>query len=1559
MAYEVELEDGTILEFSTMPTQANIMAAKGLMKGHPPTKDFNLKDALVGGWAQAGNAVDLAASTLLGHSAMQAGNQQFVDSLEEGRKNREEIRNSWTDQTKPPGFAEKAVGLAASFPGQVVTSGLASTTSTKTMLDAGESANRALAAGGVSAVGNTAMLAVPALRGADWIGTALANFGLGAAQDAGTKAVIQQIAQTKKGKEAFEPHAEDAFLSGLVGAGIGVAAIHGTPRAVTPSAKPKGNPNGNPESAYKAWETPPPVQETGTVPQNSTNYTILQQEKQKLLQDTQTPEVKARLDQIETELLRMNTELAAQKQRESQGARESAFVGDQATQGRVAESPMDRVTRELGGEPTPRPLSPLESVAQRLTTEKEAPSLSQADRQRQLDVQNELNQRQQALEFDVKQRAGLDFNAAERARQEAAPSGAREAAADTQMSQEHQSRMGDAKMSELSRQLDEVQAAIDAERQKAQTAAEQAKLDAVQRQIDERRAQMEFEVKQRTTLEMQAADRARQEAAPSGFPEWQGDRAVESTADRLLKGAPEAKRATEVGPEIGGERQLNNLVLEQRANEHPFVKAAEERVAKQEQLIVKLSEQVQNGKASPARLAKEMKNLQHLEEGVSKVRENVMKGEDSPPTAGLGKRALGHKQGGAIDPDLLTLGLSKLIKPGEGKKVEALKAAGKTWSDILGVMHHAERTPEDVISLAKEGKDINPNAISQVVGLFTKSKLMVADKAQHPVVTFAAHTALEAERKANALVQHVVHDSMAPAARKLSNEALVNIKKVMDYADLKQRKITKEFLEQHGFNPDQIHYWEVTSGGHKQAFASLNKGRVAMGLEPLTERQGYSVMMANGEFKRLVMDKATDEVVGVVSADSRSKLNERAEAMRQKGYTVGKEMSYVGDRRTVGGSEFMQVLESLAGNDPRVAQFLDVMHDVYKGESMRYMGMDKRMMDKKGVFGTTGRKPWLSELENAKEFANAQVAYVEHALRFGELAEAKAKLDKVLLDKDVAENHSNAAQAAKEMMDSAMGINPSDIGKTIDAVARQLAVSTGWGGMRANTAFQAAKKFISYKFFALNPQYYVASLLQPMAAIPAIKQVLASRGLDLMFDGGTGSTYLARGGLTMLKAASAKEALSPIERGAVEYNRTHHVYGSDLMQQSSATRNSAGHIADVALTYVPTKIESATRGQVFYSLVHMLSENGMTAKEGLYKTAHNYTDAAMVNYARSERARIHDMAGPMGELTSHIAAYKAHQISMLNYFAREIGRQMKQGDAGGTVQAMRPLAAAMISQVVFAGLRGLPLYAEINEIVKYLSKELGSPTSLNEYMFELADKIGGKFSTGISNGVFSLLNHVHKDIPGVDTSNAMGMGNTIPDSVGEAFWTGAVDTGKTIASIWNAGKNRDEVSTKAMLRELAPPLVRNWMDQAWFTDHNTDKGQLAHNPDNVNKTYQRTENDRKAKMFGFTGIEEAKNKTQLYDNQTKKMAYEEIRTKAIQQASREFYAHKTISDEAIAKYMKAEGDPKALDSDIQRMVKAQNMDTATAELLKTVMSKRISSLNNARRMAETRNANQR
>jgi hypothetical protein len=1261
---------------------------------------------------------------------------------------------------------------------------------------------------------------------------------------------------------------------------------------------------------------------------------------------------------------------------------------------------------------------------------------------KQLEAQAAIEQRRVQMEQEVAQRAGLDFNAAERARQEQAPTGY----------QEHlQGQAGDRAIAATAEGLQDPATA--AQRGIRAEGIPETRRGEETLYVDPNKQVFRGDpAEPNAMLGLERQKEAARNNLQHGITTKRGQ-----PMDLLTQ---ESLRASREGPQVGPMDLMQNQFLQelkgQAVENHPFVRKAVEKVTKQEELIIKLKEQVQDGRATTSQLVRAVRDLENLETALEKVTANVQKGvsEGQKPAPFNFKR-----QGGAINPEVFKEGFEKTVEGvgnitykvrGRGgndalpmvdvvammgkdkigeysfytKKDNLVAAGAETAKEFrnLGVAKGAYKAvaslgndivpsglqtaagkkmwegfnkggtasegmikspgnkqrgallidpkkenegkflsdnpalklevvptklkAEDVIEMSKGMKDVDQNGLQKLLNEFTKGGIYQTLKTHNPVVRFFNERITEADRLSRGDIQREVHDKLGPATRAMSKREKAEIWEVINQADLKKLELTEEQLRQFGANDKQIAYWKTHREVMDVGFKSINRARKEAGLEPIDRRIAYAAMKSTGDYRRLVykLDEngKPGAVVGIIGSNAKWLLDKRVKLMEEKGYSKDKGYS-VGEERYFGGvpkqagsaqQALMHTLEVLAKDDPRIAEFMKTLDEITTNEAYSFLNMKKHTLGKKGVFGMEGRKDWATAEQNAHDGMQAQLDYMESALKWGRLSEAVSEVKPILSNESI--NMPQAKAWAENYMKNALGYNPSKLGHLLEQAMAEGMRPTGVGYSNVRSGVALARKTVNTLLLGLDPGFWLTNVVQPMRAMPGMKAYLVSKGLDANFDFGTGWSYLSKAGIIEAKAKFGGK-LTDVEQGAYNYAKSHHVYGSDLVEHSNRASKDFGYRVDKVGNFVASNVESATRQMMFFAFTDMLHQNGLSVKNGLYEAAHNLTDMTMNNYSPMERPNIYNHMGPVGDISANLSSFKHNEISRVALLARQLSEE----------KSARPILAELAASVAFAGLTGTLAFQEADYIYQWITKKMGKPDSLTLRAIKLsedaADKVGlkGNNRYALSHGGFSML--------GIDMSKRLGLGNAVSDGATDALFPGGGKLLDIGAAGVEAAVHPSEMNAKRLAREVMPRPGASNMDLEWFSKEN---GRLGLNKNTLEAQVRRTPGDMMAKRFGFTGIHESVEKDKLYNANKIAMGYAELREPALNRAKEELFLNGKVSKETVQDYIKHQGDVKTLAADLSRISKKMNIPAKDRELLRASMSRSISSLEHAKRLSE-------
>lgn len=905
------------------------------------------------------------------------------------------------------------------------------------------------------------------------------------------------------------------------------------------------------------------------------------------------------------------------------------------------------------------------------------------------------------------------------------------------------------------------------------------------------------------------------------------------------------------------------------------------------------------------------------------------------------ERLFGDQQlrAGFTAEDMSLSTLKHLFGGGKGP-LENIPGVGDRLKDIG---YARIETPELAIKLATETPDVTQNAVQKGINFLTKGGIYLKAKLKNPVVHFTVDRFLKAEGVAKAEISQKLHGDYLNALRELSTEEYNTAFKLLNAADLNQRPLTPEFLQKHGFSEKLQNFIQVHQDMMTDALSKINAAREAAGKKPISARVAYSAMNMTGDFRKVAYKIVDGEkqVVGVIGSDTKTagkkSLAALEKAMLEKDPTLefGPLQDMTKTSKSTKGTPheaFLDVLDTLGEDNPHIKEFLDVLKEVAKDDPNNYMGMQKHTMQKKGIWGMEGRKPWLTAEENAKAFFENQVKYMEGAYNWGELSQAARDVNEVLRNEQVIEKQPNAIGLSEQYMQNALGLNPSRVGKAVTDLTNSLFGAFGIGPSIPKTAMEYTRLAANTSLLSLNPIFLGIQLLQMPQVLPGITALLRGRGVapkSTMFT--LGFDHATKATITLGKYVMGKE-LTALERQALNYAEKNHIYATDLVEHTTQTQKGGAYYASKITQTPAAKIEAGTRAQVFMTMVHMMDEAGLKPKDGLFEQAQRFTDMAMNHYGALEKPKMYNALGPIGSMAYNLRSYGHNEISRWSLYAREIA------NSGNPA----PLLTQMATTIAFAGVMGLPFFSQWEAIYDFITKKLGKPRSLALDVMSASEAVGKELGTGayaLSNGLPTLM--------GVDLSKRTGLGDVLPSSASEAAFAGGSKLGQMAKAGYQFATKPSEETAKALAINVAPPAMQGPMDVAWYQ-----KGDIAYSkdPEKLRPVAKRTDRDVLLKKIGLTGINESVQKQKVYQQRELDTAYQEYRSSAMNTIAQDLFRNRKPDQKTLDKYfVTGQGDPATFETDLTRMATELNMSPQEYLLIRQAASTRIPQLRSMQR----------
>lgn len=859
------------------------------------------------------------------------------------------------------------------------------------------------------------------------------------------------------------------------------------------------------------------------------------------------------------------------------------------------------------------------------------------------------------------------------------------------------------------------------------------------------------------------------------------------------------------------------------------------------------------------------------------------------------------------------------------------------------------RTPQEAVARSAAVPDVKQTFLQQLQNQFTKGGTYLKQRVDHPLVHYTIDTFMSAEDRGRAAVQSVVQNSYLDAIRKLNDKEYTDVAKLLMAADLNERTITPELMDAAGLSQAQKTFIEVHQEAMQLALEADNKALRAMGKNEIKGRQGYSAMSVRGDYRKAVYvkdEKGVDRVVGVISSNLRdagkgslAAIEAQLKAQHPE-YTFGpvKDLSLTraGGKGDGAQRAMMDVMETLGKDNPAIKQFNDAMKAVVAQDPLTYMGMDKHLMAKKGVFGTEGRKPWLSEKENAEAFFNNQTRYLENALLWGELSDAASKVNKALRDSEVVSKHNNAITLSEKYMEKALGLNPSKFG---DAITRALNVGfaeSGIGPSVPRAGLGWARAIASFEMISTNIPFLAANAVQTITALPAMTTFLAGRGLTSTGD------ILTLGFNSFGKAAKvyadvlAGRKVDQLYLDAIKYAKDNHVYATDMVQHSTQTRKGWGYYTNEISQAPAAHLEAGTRAHSYMTMVEMLHSAGMTKEEGLFQQAARMTNIVMGHYGKTEIPPMYNALGPIGGMAAYLRTFTHNELSRWGMYAREIPAT---GNAA-------PLLMQMASTIAVAGVMGLPFYSAWESIYDTVTEKLyGKPRSLTLDVMQMSEEL----SKDLSPETAYALSHGLPAMVGMDLSKRLGLGDLLPSSASEAAFVGGGKLADMATSGFKFVTNPKQETFEHAATAWLPPVISQQLRNEFYTK---DGMAWSQDPSKAPTPLVRLNaKDELYRKIGVMGINESVGRTKKYQNDRIDQAYTKLQQKAVVSLAHDVKFGRDISS-SLQDYIDAQGDPKNINKMIEDIATKQAIPADELAKIKAATSSSLSKLYSLQRRTQ-------
>ena len=813
-------------------------------------------------------------------------------------------------------------------------------------------------------------------------------------------------------------------------------------------------------------------------------------------------------------------------------------------------------------------------------------------------------------------------------------------------------------------------------------------------------------------------------------------------------------------------------------------------------------------------------------------------------------------------------------------------------------------TPEKVVAAAPSAKDLTP------VQKFTASTIKpgirkVRIATNNPLVNFVgemtAKVFTEAENYARKYITN--KDGIGPLLTKLDKKELVEVHQALMAADKAQKVLTPEQLRKAGFSEKQVEFMNKFYEMEKVKLDVWNEKRLEVGLNPVRERIGHFPGIFSGDYKSLVLDK-DGKPIGFIGTDTRHGYKKVTEQIKKQypGSTIT-EMK----RSNLGGSTpktdlfsgMQDLLDVLAKNDPRIAEVMQAVDVANANAADSLYNANKHALEKKGIWGNEGNKPWQKDsVEAARDAFKGYFRYWEEGMLSHLNLPVESQI-KGLLNNPALDNMPRAKEYVNKYIMHMTGRNLGDVGMALntllDAPSRMLGLGPS---VTRESVNQLNKRLGQQTMGWFNMPFLATQWLQLGQTFMPEFVTLGNRVGKGVGDSSGALNQSIKDALSMMKEkiSGNKLDVDPQTRAMFDYAESRGLLTfSEFEDVGKITQGKFARGYDKAADLNRKIGEQTTRPFVFFSFVRLL-ENSNLPKNEVFDTAYNLTQDAMVDYSARERPLMFKDLGVTGQLAGGLQTFMFSYVDQMAKWVKE-ARPKTLGGKGNP----GPLIAGGLIALTYAGVQGLPFYQEADQLVQVLSDTFyGEKKTIGEIALSNAPdwaRYGGMSAAS-----------------GLNAQSRLSAADVLPNNVGEAITPYAGQIGKAGAALYEAATNPDELAARNLALSVAPSSVRGAIENNWATDEKN-----TYMNKRNEREYVRTPFDRGARYGNMTSLQEFKDRQGLYEIRTKEQADVDRKTELANKMTRgvkvkgQSFLASTDYAKLRQEYIERKGDPNQLD----------------------------------------------
>lgn len=1081
-----------------------------------------------------------------------------------------------------------------------------------------------------------------------------------------------------------------------------------------------------------------------------------------------------------------------------------------------------------------------------------------------------------------------------------------------------------------------------------QPLVEQRRQQAAQAALEARQAALEQEVAQRTSLDFNAAERARREATSTGLEPWReqqqmaaeqrmpGDNTpLDFTKETSPYGLTDTPYQYKGGLDFNAaefqslpiEKQIQVKEAWKRRNierqaEQDAVAKQEQRLQEMEDTLLPMEEALREGAYKPTgdgqgpKTRAAIRELRSRPGGSGRGGQAPIIGDLAEGIVRAGK-AVKAKFTGQVPPKPDTINTPRSAATIAAKQAKAAKANAIGLKDSVYV---SPTTFEEV--KANPGKDITTRMQDLGAGMYSA----IRRNAPNNVLKYTNRLFTEArlEKIKDSVTLITGKGGYNDLLSKLTQEEKIRVAQDSLTLDKTGSAWTPEKAQKLGYSPAMKAMMDWRMKANETIANKADAVLAEQGLAPLNRRVSYASSNYDTAYTSLVYvkgkDKAGKDTTKVVLPVNGNSLWEYREALKwAKEKYKGDEFVFTKMERRGLNTEstkkyrgipkegLARLLDEMAKLDPAMQEAKAELDAWIEGKTQKLYGHDVHLLRKQGLEGSIGDRPWLDAKRNAEDFFEQEVNHIEEALQYWNYQKPINEARKMAADPEIANKVPNSIAYVDRYLQHVTGVGLNPLGAALNWFVDKAfaAVGKGSGKTIANASNATREAATIWMMGVFNPTFTNVQLTQTLTGmLPEVNRIRS----EFELSPATVGTSLKNSSFNLIMMASAdvlgnfdKVDMAPHLKEAYQWMKEHGLtHYNEVEQSHAATQNPKWHTTKKWLStpiWVPEKI---TTPQAFMWAVDMLHEGGLRGND-LYLAAYNASKKAMTEYHPDEAPMVYQRLGVVGQHVGGLKKFVHNAVDQQIAYTRELG---KHPAAFTTMLGMTFL---------FMGAMGLAGIGTLDKLSLSMTDK-----GLRDHYDELFGT--SKEAQGMRDGFVSVLS-------GFDLQTRYSMADLVPNSFGEAVAGPHLSKlYKMGASMYDYGKNRDEMSFREMAKQLTPSGLAGTLEENYLLG---EQGNVL-DKEAQNKypsEFKRTPLEKTVRSYG--GPRPIRER--LYDEQK---YYADVvdrkKTEKRNDASKRMMTNLALDDtsgfqKALDTYIENDGDVSTLDTRIKTYMERRNL----------------------------------